>query len=52
MQSIDGKYTQGDFDDLRLELNELEMRRSIGQKADEDRIKKLREILKREFGYE
>ena len=52
MQSISGDFTQADYDKLRFELTKLEMLKSIGEEADEDRIKEIKEILKREVGHE
>lgn len=52
MQSINSDFTQGDYDELRFELTELEMLKSIGEEVDEERIKEIKEILKREVGHE
>lgn len=51
MQNEKENFTQSDYDDLRFELTDLEMRRNIGEEVDEKRIEEIKEILNREVGH-
>lgn len=50
MQDSEGKFTQGEYDELRNELAELEMLKTIGNEVDEKRIEEIKAILKRQVG--
>lgn len=54
MEVLKGNFTQVDYDELRAELSYLEMRIYLGEetKENKERVKEIKNILKKELGDE